>query len=130
LKRQKTLPEKDAKSVFMQIMSGLRYLNRPLAYGSSASSSTAASLDHDNHEDNDQHHHHHHNNKNNKFSKRKLSIIHFDLKPGNDLHNMSLMMMLMMVLMALMIVINIHDHDYKKLYETLSDATFIIIYIN
>jgi len=124
LKRQKTLPEKDAKSVFMQIMSGLRYLNRPLAYGSSSSSSsTAASLDHDNHEDNDQHHHHHHNNKNNKFSKRKLSIIHFDLKPGNDLHYMSL-------IMTLMIVINSHDHDRKKLYKALSDATFIIIYIN
>ena len=106
-------------------MSGLRYLNRPLAYGSS--SSTAASLDHDNHEDNDQHHHHHHNNKNNKFSKRKLSIIHFDLKPGNDLHYMSLIMMLMMVLMALMIVINSHDHDHKILYRTLSDATSIII---
>ena len=130
MKRQKTLPEKDAKSVFMQIMSGLRYLNRPLAYGSSSSSSTAASLDHDNHEDNDQHHHHHHNNKNNKFSKRKLSIIHFDLKPGNKLHYMSSMMILMMVLMTLMIVINSHDHDHKKLYKTLLDATFIIIDIN
>lgn len=32
LKRQKTVPEKDAKAIFMQIMSGLRYLNRPLAY--------------------------------------------------------------------------------------------------
>jgi serine/threonine protein kinase len=117
LKRQKTLPEKDAKSVFMQIMSGLRYLNRPLAYGSSSSSSsssTAASLDHDNHEDNDQHHHHHHNNKNNKFSKRKLSIIHFDLKPGNvtSLYVINDDVVLMMILTTLMIVINSHDHDH------------------
>jgi predicted aldo/keto reductase-like oxidoreductase len=33
LKRQKTIPEKDAKAIFMQIMSGLRYLDRPFSYG-------------------------------------------------------------------------------------------------
>jgi len=75
LKRQKVLPEKDAKAVFMQIMSGLRYLNRPLTYGSSSSSSSTSS-DHDDHDDN------HNNNNRNQHSKRKLSIIHFDLKPG------------------------------------------------
>lgn len=32
LKRQRTVPEKDAKAIFMQIMSGLRYLNRPHSY--------------------------------------------------------------------------------------------------
>jgi len=70
------LPEKDAKTVFMQIMSGLRYLNRPLSYGTSSSSSS--SMDVDDHEDNN-----HPNNQNrNKLSNRKLSIIHYDLKPG------------------------------------------------
>ena len=70
----------------MQIMSGLRYLNRPLTYGSSSSSSSSAAaastLNHDDHEDND-HHHNNNNNNRHKLSKRKLSIIHFDLKPGN-----------------------------------------------
>lgn len=49
LKRQKTIPEKDAKVIFMQIMSGLRYLNKP--HGEESSN-------------------------------KRISIIHFDLKPG------------------------------------------------
>eukprot|EP01039_Chlorochromonas_danica_P003020 gene3024-3295_t len=54
LKRQRIIAEKDARVIFMQIMSGLRYLNKP--YSTS--------------------------DENN--SNRKISIIHFDLKPVID----------------------------------------------
>jgi hypothetical protein len=42
LKRQKTIPEKDAKAIFMQIMSGLRYLDRPFSYGGATTPGAAA----------------------------------------------------------------------------------------
>ena len=32
LKRQKTIPEKDARAILMQIVSGLRYLSHPFSY--------------------------------------------------------------------------------------------------
>lgn len=65
----KTLPEKDAKAILMQIFGGLRYLNRPLSYsgmhidnpGETPMPSSSAS-----------------------FNKRR-SIIHYDLKPANIL---------------------------------------------
>ena len=44
LKRQKTLPEKDARVVFMQIMSGLRYLNRPLSYNAPSTGAPATTV--------------------------------------------------------------------------------------
>ena len=55
LKRCKTLPEKDARTILMQILSGLRYLNNPSNEGGGSSSTT------------------------------RKSIIHYDLKPANIL---------------------------------------------
>eukprot|EP01038_Epipyxis_sp_PR26KG_P005996 gene5996-8255_t len=87
LKRNRTLAEKDAKCVFMQIMSGLRYLNRPLSY-SSASNST--NNNNNNNFNNDKNEFEDNENimgmnNNNKINGRKISIIHFDLKPANIL---------------------------------------------
>lgn len=53
LKRHRTIPEKDAKVIFMQILSGLRYLDKP--YSSEDSTGN---------------------------TKKTMSIIHYDLKPG------------------------------------------------
>lgn len=74
LKRQKILQEKDARAIFMQILSGLRYLNRPFAYASSSSSLANASDGDD-------------------MGMpaqpasvgKRISIIHYDLKPANIL---------------------------------------------
>jgi serine/threonine protein kinase len=97
LKRQKTIPEKDAKAIFMQIMSGLRYLDRPLSYGTTTSAAGGAcasgpgtaggvredgryfDADEDGHGNNN-----HHGGGGNK-SNKKFSIIHYDLKPANIL---------------------------------------------
>jgi tousled-like kinase len=54
----RTIPEKDARVIFMQIISGLRYLSRPSAYYDGDSETP---------------------------NKKILSIIHFDLKPANIL---------------------------------------------
>ncbi len=76
MKRCRTIAEKDAKIIMMQILSGLRYLNRPLSYVSNANAaetaeSSGASTS---------------GPYATNFSKfhqsRKLSIIHYDLKPG------------------------------------------------
>lgn len=83
LKRQKILPEKDARSIFMQIMSGLRYLNKPFAYGNSSSSSAAASGDI--HVVEDDEHGEHNNALLSNNNRRRLSVIHYDLKPANIL---------------------------------------------
>lgn len=70
----KVLPEKDARTIFMQIMSGLRYLNKP--YGNQNSNSVSDNTDG---EDDD-------NLMNNMTAfKRRLSVIHYDLKPANIL---------------------------------------------
>lgn len=74
LKRQKTIPEKDARAIFMQIMSGLRYLNRPLSYGLSNTSDDDLNGGMNNGGSS--------GNNGAKYSGKKISIIHFDLKPG------------------------------------------------
>ena len=84
LKRQKILLEKDARSIFMQIMSGLRYLNKPFAYGSGSSNSSSATASGDIHIVEDEEH-----GDNNAlmstYNRRRLSVIHYDLKPANIL---------------------------------------------
>jgi serine/threonine protein kinase len=61
----KSLPEKDGRAILMQILSGLRYLHRPLNYsGMYAEVSTTEQSD------------------NATQSPKKRSIIHYDLKPG------------------------------------------------
>jgi serine/threonine protein kinase len=102
LKRQKTIPEKDAKAIFMQIMSGLRYLDRPLSYGTTTSAAGGAcasgpgtasgvredgryfDADEDGHGNNNNHHGGGGGGGSSK-SNKKFSIIHYDLKPANIL---------------------------------------------
>lgn len=89
LKRQKSIPEKDARSIFMQIMSGLRYLNKPFAYGNNSGSSSSSGINSatasgDIHIVEDEEH-----GDNNALmsnnNRRRLSVIHYDLKPANIL---------------------------------------------
>jgi serine/threonine protein kinase len=58
LKRNRRIPEKDARTILMQIMSGLRYLNKPQRDEKEEEKSMGSS------------------------NSRKISIIHYDLKPG------------------------------------------------
>ena len=69
LKRMKTLPEKDAKAILMQIFGGLRYLNRPLNY---------AGMHVDNPSENPV-------SSSSVNANKRRSIIHYDLKPANIL---------------------------------------------
>lgn len=74
MKRQRTIPEKEAKTVILQILSGLKYLNTPTNVSSEASTITdeqgdgvqqmPLSIP---------------------GSGRRKAIIHFDLKPANIL---------------------------------------------
>lgn len=102
LKRQKVLPEKDARAVLMQILSGLRYLHHPYSYGNANAANASGGgegigspqanggiMDND----------HHHNSNNGTGGgmmaaaamaahynhNKRFSIIHFDLKPANIL---------------------------------------------
>jgi tousled-like kinase len=58
LKRSRSLPEKDARVILMQIISGLKYLNTP-----------GENTDEDG----------------NSNGSRRMAIIHYDLKPANIL---------------------------------------------
>jgi tousled-like kinase len=69
LKCQRTIAEKDAKAILLQMISGLKYLHNP-----SNPSTNLSDSDHDGGEEKDH----------NSIMKRK-SIIHYDLKPGNIL---------------------------------------------
>ena len=79
LKRNRYLNEKDAKIILAQILSGLRYLNRPLAYPSSSSS--GGSDDGDAAPGGG----HGSSGRGGLSKNQKLSIIHYDLKPANIL---------------------------------------------
>lgn len=120
LKRQKTIPEKDAKAIFMQILSGLRYLHHPHSYnaaglyhgngsggldgemdggsaavasssGSSNNPVLAAANANNNHNSSSTQNNSSNNNNNSSGERgnfsvpKKMSIIHFDLKPANIL---------------------------------------------
>ncbi len=93
LKRQRMIPEKDARAVFMQIISGLRYLSHPFSYNfnglnetinDNSGNNTSNGEDDENTGGNNNSHHHHRNGRNSLINK-KLSIIHYDLKPANIL---------------------------------------------
>lgn len=72
LKRQRTIPEKDAKAILMQIVSGLRYLSHPFTYYSTNEDGVLISEDNPNYVS--------------KYPpKKNISIIHYDLKPANIL---------------------------------------------
>lgn len=79
LKTMKQIPEKDAKIIIMQILSGLRYLNSPLPVPPPSSSQTSITPDEE--EENgavfppSQ----------TSSTPRRRGIIHFDLKPANIL---------------------------------------------
>jgi tousled-like kinase len=64
LKRMKFIPEKDAKAILLQILSGLKYLNTP--------SDISPSVDNGAHP-------------REAVSSRRKAVIHFDLKPANIL---------------------------------------------
>lgn len=94
MKRNKTIPEKDAKIILMQILSGLRYLNRPLSYlpnnGNNGSSNGSNGSGMNNGDDefggtggSGISAYSSFNNKMN--ASKRLSIIHYDLKPANIL---------------------------------------------
>ena len=72
LKTMKQFPEKDAKTIIMQILAGLRYLNAPIPMNSveEGNSSENAHMLPPN---------------NTQQTPRKRGIIHFDLKPANIL---------------------------------------------
>jgi serine/threonine protein kinase len=88
----KSIQEKDAKTIILQILSGLRYLSTPVGggstSGSSSSSSSAAVVDGAAVGDNNDG-----EAVNNRMDvaaaslngPRRRAIIHFDLKPGNIL---------------------------------------------
>ena len=59
LKRHKTILEKDARTILLQILSGLKYLNTPISITDENSDGTA--------------------------NVRRKAVIHFDLKPGKFL---------------------------------------------
>lgn len=93
LKRQRMVPEKDARAVFMQIISGLRYLSHPFSYNfnglnetinDNSGNNNGNGEDDENTGGNNNSHHHHRNGRNSLINK-KLSIIHYDLKPANIL---------------------------------------------
>ncbi len=65
----KSIPEKDAKPILMQILGGLRYLNRPYSYSGIFS-------DRDNPNDSN------HDVGIMENIKKRKCIIHYDLKPG------------------------------------------------
>jgi tousled-like kinase len=71
LKRQKIIPEKDARAIVIQIISGLRYLSHPFTY--------ATPKDGDAEENSGS------SNKTVSSQKQGISIIHYDLKPANIL---------------------------------------------
>jgi tousled-like kinase len=75
LKRQTTIPEKDARAIVIQIISGLRYLAHPFTYTTPKDSDGEESNGTSNKTLSSQ-----------KLSeKQKISIIHYDLKPANIL---------------------------------------------
>jgi tousled-like kinase len=82
LKRQKTIPEKDAKLILMQIVSGLRYLNTPSPPAFGAASPGPTDGNNSNHgmgagvDD---------NLGDRETRPNRRVIIHYDLKPGNIL---------------------------------------------
>lgn len=85
LKRSKIIPEKEARTILLQILSGLKYLNTPTA-------SSSNDLD-DNVIDGSNNHeggHYAHdvpsgNGSSNTNTVRRKAVIHFDLKPANIL---------------------------------------------
>ncbi len=81
MKRQKLLPEKDAKAILMQILCGLRYLHRPLNYSGLFSDSTPTPVVSNNSDNNGEQGN---AQQVNAINKRR-SIIHYDLKPANIL---------------------------------------------
>ena len=75
LKRMKQIPEKDARTILLQIVSGLKYLNTP------------SDMIDDNDVNNNNNNNNGANNNNNSSMtlSRRMAIIHFDLKPANIL---------------------------------------------
>mmetsp|Transcript_22523 Transcript_22523/g.32905 ORF Transcript_22523/g.32905 Transcript_22523/m.32905 type:complete len:726 (+) Transcript_22523:104-2281(+) len=103
LKTMKTIPEKDAKTILMQIAAGLKYLNSPHNVSSNGSSNE--------------------NDANNNTgvqngqmrppnTPRKRSIIHFDLKPAN-------------ILFDTMGDVKITDFGLSKILEDADDHTSV-----
>jgi tousled-like kinase len=76
LKRQKILPEKDARAILLQILCGLRYLHRPLNYSGLFIDHPSGSTGQNNEAGGDA--------QQQAINKRR-SIIHYDLKPANIL---------------------------------------------
>jgi tousled-like kinase len=70
LKTMKQFPEKDAKTIIMQILAGLRYLNAPIPTNSMEETAENGHMLPPN---------------NTQQTPRKRGIIHFDLKPANIL---------------------------------------------
>lgn len=89
LKTMKIIPEKDARTILLQILSGLRYLNSPTTMSSSSASSGYITNVNDAISDQANNGQDVENNNMNMVlpinQMRKRSIIHFDLKPANIL---------------------------------------------
>lgn len=78
------LSEKDARSILMQILSGLRYLNKPYSFNNNNSGSSGSGSDTIGDTDNED------GVKNGLVMnigglKRRQAVIHYDLKPANIL---------------------------------------------